>query len=128
DVGDALADLADDARTLVARDERGRLRDRAVHAGHVGVAHAGGVDLDLHLARADRAQLDVVDDLELLVAGGAEHGCAHGWLPLVQLAWTDRAQRNRLAHPLETVVTTVDPTVSAADPRRTGRRFSRSGR
>ena len=50
--GDALADGGDDAGALVAEDERGGLRDGAVHGREVRVADAGGLDLDRDLTRA----------------------------------------------------------------------------
>ena len=47
----SLPDLGDDARTLVAGHERHALGEAAVHGVHVGVAHAGGLDLDPHVGR-----------------------------------------------------------------------------
>ena len=41
------------------------------------MAHAGGLDLDLHLARAQVDELDVVPDLEAVVADVAEQCSAH---------------------------------------------------
>ena len=51
---------------------------RAVHGRQVGVAHAGGLDLDRDLARTGWQRLDVVDDLELLVAGVEQNRSTHG--------------------------------------------------
>ena len=45
--------------------------------GQVGVAHAGGLDLDLHLAGPDVDELDVVAHLERVVADVAEQCSAH---------------------------------------------------
>src|SRR5690606_3002119 len=95
--GHALADLADDAGALVAGHERRGLRDGAVHARDVGVAHAGGVDPDLDLTGADGPQLDVVPDLELLVAGVAKAGCAHWLVPLVSSLFSVRRSVSRTA-------------------------------
>ena len=55
--------------------------------GQVGVAHAGGLDLDLDLAGPDADELDVVADLEGVVAGVAQHRSAHGVPP----GWLERA-------------------------------------
>src|SRR5581483_7148355 len=52
-------------------------RDRAVHSGEVGVADAGGLDADAHLARADRRSSDVVTAVETLVAHVVKDGCLH---------------------------------------------------
>ena len=60
----ALADGDDLARALVAEDGRGGLGQRPVHGRQVGVAHAGGVDLDPDLAGTRVGHLDVVVDVD----------------------------------------------------------------
>ena len=69
--------------------------------GQVGVAHAGGLDLDLHLAGADADELDVVPHLELVVTDVAKQCSAHvsspwGWSPTgTRSSLTPRQMRNR---------------------------------
>ena len=48
DVGDALADRLDDARGLVAEQERVLVVDAALAVGQVGVTHTAGDDVDHH--------------------------------------------------------------------------------
>jgi hypothetical protein len=78
-VGHALADLGDDPGSLVAEDGRGGLRDDALQARQVRVAHPGRLDLHLDLARAHVDELDVVPHLEGVVADVPEQSCAHGF-------------------------------------------------
>ena len=58
----------DDAGALVAEDRRRLPRDGAVEHRQVGVAHAGGHDLDLDLGGAGLGDLELVGDLGV-VAG-----------------------------------------------------------
>ena len=58
---DALADIDDDAGALMAEDGRKQaLRIGARQREFVGVADAGRLDLDQHLAGARAVELDVV--------------------------------------------------------------------
>ena len=66
DRGDGGADLGDHTGTLVARHERHALRQVAVDGVQIRVAHAGGLDVDLHVSRPEGQRLDVVEDVELL--------------------------------------------------------------
>src|SRR5262249_12179675 len=59
--GHARADRLDDARTLVAQDDRDGIGDRAVDDALVRVAQAGGTDRHPHLARAWITDGDVLD-------------------------------------------------------------------
>ena len=62
DVGDLLADGLDHAGRLVAEHRRKAARVQALHEVEVGVAQTRGDGAHEHLARTDRAELDVVDD------------------------------------------------------------------
>ena len=74
-VGDARAELLDDARALVAEHHRQRPRPVAVDHREVGMAEADRAHLQQHLARARRVELDV-GDLERLRFGVGRR-CAH---------------------------------------------------
>ena len=76
-----VAHRDDLARALVAEDGRRRLGQRPVHGREVGVAHTGGVELDLDLARARVDDLDVVVDVDDFLADLVENRCAHPKLP-----------------------------------------------
>ena len=82
--GHAGPDIDDDARALVAED--GREEPFGVGAGErelVGVADAGGLDLDQHLAAPGPVEVDL-HDLERLAlldgdGGAGFHGCASAY-------------------------------------------------
>jgi hypothetical protein len=57
---DRRADLLDDARALVAEDDRHRRRERAVADEQVGVADARGHDPHPHLVRLQARELDAL--------------------------------------------------------------------
>src|SRR5690606_24087903 len=61
EVLDVVAHLDDTARRLVAEEHRHRARPVAVHHGQVGVTQPGGLDLEQHLARSGRVELDLLD-------------------------------------------------------------------
>ena len=64
--GDARADVDDDAGAFVAEDGREEPFGIGARAGElVGVADAGGLDLDEHLAGARPFELDLLDDERL---------------------------------------------------------------
>src|SRR5690606_27609588 len=64
----------DDARALVAEDDRRRERNRAVDHRDVAVAQPGVVDAHPDLVRARVAHLDVVPHLQLAGPDDALHG------------------------------------------------------
>lgn len=66
DLGHPGPDLDHLAGPLVAGHEGGGLGDEPVHGRQVGVADAGGVDLDPHLSGRRVGDLDV-HDVELAV-------------------------------------------------------------
>ena len=79
---DAFADRLDDAGGLVPQHHRRRTRTGAVDDGKVGVAEAGGPDLDQNFAPAGLRQIDF-DDLERLrarVRDRRSHLAKHGGL------------------------------------------------
>ena len=59
------------------RTQGGGLRDGAVQDRQVRVAHARRLDLHLHLTRTEVDELDVVPDLDLVVADVANECSAH---------------------------------------------------
>ena len=61
DVLHAGADLAHDARTLVADHGRQFARAYALDGGEIGVAEARGGDLDQHLAGTRSVQFHLLD-------------------------------------------------------------------
>src|SRR5699024_5949013 len=71
DVGDVLADDRDAAGGLMAQQEGELVVDTAVAVGQVGVAHAGGVDVDDHGVRAG-VGADDVDQLGRLLLGSGD--------------------------------------------------------
>ncbi|GEM_PF-6769646 len=82
--GDAFAEFGDDARALVAHDERGGGVPLTPLHVEVGMADAGGGDLDAHLARLRGGERDVGDLYGR--AGFTEHYSFHVVLPDV-LGW-----------------------------------------
>ncbi len=78
----ALADFDDLARALVTGHEGHRLGQYAAHRGQVRVAQAGGPHPDPHPAGPEAHRLDIVEDLQLVLAGLVQYGCAHGAAPL----------------------------------------------
>ena len=69
--GDAGTDVDDDARALVPEDRReDALRVRAGQGEVVGVADAGGLDLDQHLAGLRSFELNGHDLQRLAGLGG----------------------------------------------------------
>ena len=93
ELGDARADLGDDAGALVPENGGQRQRDVLVADRKVGVAHAGGDDLDDHLVGLRLAELD-----------GLERECAvfltayrsldlHGRPPLLDVLIPDNSRR-----------------------------------
>ena len=84
-VGDARADLLDDARRLVAEHHGKRRRPVAVHDVPVAVADARGLHLHAGLAGA-RALLGQVHDLEGRVRL-EEHGSLHAFSFVGVDAW-----------------------------------------
>src|SRR5699024_9073511 len=82
-VGDRLADHGDPAGGLVAEQEGELVVDAAVAIGEVGVAHAGGLDVDDHVVWAGLGDHDVHELGGLLLGSGddALDGGGHGGLP-----------------------------------------------
>ena len=80
--GDAAADIDHDAGALMAEDRREQAF--GIGAGQrefVGVADAGGLDLDQHLALARSLELDG-GDFQRLAGGDSDGGAnVHGGLP-----------------------------------------------
>jgi hypothetical protein len=76
--GHAGADLLDDARALVAADDREPRHDVAMPEVLVGVAQTRGDEADQHLPRLGLVEVDL-GDLERL-PDGAQNGCSglHG--------------------------------------------------
>jgi hypothetical protein len=75
EVGDALADLFDDACSLVPEDDRERGRMDALDDMKIGVADTTRRHANEHLARLGRVELDVLDNergFELVEDGGAD--------------------------------------------------------
>jgi hypothetical protein len=73
---DRGADLFDDARTLMAEDERQGRWERALEHGDVRVAHAAGADAHDHVVRTERGELDVLEleVVAVLDAQSSSHG------------------------------------------------------
>ncbi len=90
DVGDAGADLCDDARALMADDHRQRPRPHALDRREIGMAQPRRLDLDQHLAGARPFEVECLDPQRLalrvgarqalLIKDGASH--FHGFLLL----------------------------------------------
>ena len=78
-----------DARALVAEHHRRRVRDGAVDDAEVGVAEAGGLERDAHLAGARGAQLDLLD------GDGPIGGTKDGGLHVLSPSGCRRAGRGR---------------------------------
>src|SRR5215469_14080107 len=83
--GDAVADGDDVARSFVPEDSWQRLRQPAVAGGQVRVAHPGGPDLDLDLARPRADGHDVVAEVELGVLDRVEYRGPHDPPPAVRM-------------------------------------------
>ena len=78
-VRDAVPDRLDDARRLVAEEERELVVDPAVAVVEVRVAHAAGLDGDDGLARAGIGDQDGFEsDRGALSAGNDAHNFLHG--------------------------------------------------
>ena len=84
DAGDALADLDDDARALVAENDRkDALRIIAGQRESIGVAHPGMRNLDEHFTLLGRGDVDL-DDFEWLACLEGNSGARfHLWILLV---------------------------------------------
>jgi hypothetical protein len=74
----ALPHIEDVTRRLVPEHRRYRLRQAAVARGQVGVAHPRGAYPDPHLARPGPDDLNVIPDVELVVADRVEYRGSHG--------------------------------------------------
>ena len=77
DVNDPGPDRNHGARGLVAEDCRDRLTESPVGEREIRVAHTGGREPDVHLARRRRRKLDIFDRqrrVGRLQDGGANHG------------------------------------------------------
>ena len=102
--GHARADLADDARALVAEDRReDAFAVEAVERVGVGVADAGRHDLDQHFALLGPLEVDL-DDLERLLGFEGDGGAGlHSIGPLEVAAATSDSAPQSLRAPLATV-------------------------
>jgi hypothetical protein len=75
EIRDALAQLLDDARALVAEQERTRQRQGAVDCGQIGVANTAGGHLDLELTGLGGIDRELLDRIFVEIgADQALHG------------------------------------------------------
>ena len=88
-VVDALADLHDGAGTFVAEHRGERQRQRAVRDREVGVADAGGAELDPHLTGLGIGEIEI-HDLERLPDFGCDGGLRHSGSPSKDTVWFGR--------------------------------------
>jgi len=66
------------------RELRDRLGQAAVAGGQIRVAHPGGSQADLHLARTRAHSHDIIADIDLLVIDRMEHRSPHDPPPVSQ--------------------------------------------